>query len=228
VKVARVGVLAMAGLVLAGCVHRRAGVLAELPDPLFAAPVAQASPSAVSRPNADRSSGLSRAARAPAGWHPPGGVRDRWDCIVIHHSASQTGGARAFHEYHTKVRHWDELGYHFVIGNGTDTPDGCVEVGSRWTGQKHGAHCKVPGNYYNEHGIGICLVGNFERTQPTPAQMASLEKLTRFLMEACDISPGRIHTHGGVTGRTACPGRHFPVARFHRRLASTTAGGGYR
>jgi 5-methylcytosine-specific restriction endonuclease McrA len=27
---------------------------------------------------------------------------------------------------------WDELGYHFVIGNGTSSGDGVVEVGTRW------------------------------------------------------------------------------------------------
>ena len=30
-----------------------------------------------------------------------------------------------------QAKGWDELGYHFVIGNGTDTRDGQVEVGSR-------------------------------------------------------------------------------------------------
>ena len=67
---------------------------------------------------------------------------------------------------HRRDNQWDELGYHFVIGNGTHTGDGQVEVGSRWGKQKHGAHCKTPDNYYNDHGIGICLVGNFENSNP--------------------------------------------------------------
>ena len=76
---------------------------------------------------------------------------------------------------------WDELGYHFVIGNGRGTPDGMIEVGSRWHKQKHGAHCKTPDNYFNNHGIGICLVGDFTKRRPSAAQMASLEQLVRFL-----------------------------------------------
>jgi len=99
---------------------------------------------------------------------------------VVHHSATATGGAVAFDKYHREVNGWDELGYDFVIGNGTDTPDGYVEVGSRWRKQKTGAHCKTADNYFNEHGIGICLVGDFTRTSPTPRQMASLVRLTRF------------------------------------------------
>src|SRR5579863_9129173 len=55
-----------------------------------------------------------------AAWLPPH-PSDRWQCIVIHHSASDVGGAERFDRWH-RAKGWDELGYHFVIGNGTDTP----------------------------------------------------------------------------------------------------------
>src|SRR3954454_23857013 len=48
---------------------------------------------------------------------------DRWQCIVIHHSGGVSGGAMKFDDWH-RTKGWDELGYHFVIGNGTDTADG--------------------------------------------------------------------------------------------------------
>jgi hypothetical protein len=137
---------------------------------------------------------------------------------VIHHSATATGGARAFDDYHRKVNGWDELGYHFVIGNGRGTADGMIEAGSRWHKQKHGAHCKTPDNYFNNHGIGICLVGDFTKAPPSAAQMASLDKLVRFLSSACRIPPAMVTTHGAVTGKTACPGNLFPLARFQRSL----------
>ncbi|MFQ5589758.1 MAG: peptidoglycan-binding protein, partial [Phycisphaerae bacterium] len=57
-----------------------------------------------------------------------GRISPRWTTIVIHHSATETGGASLFDRFHRK-RGWDGLGYHFVIGNGTDTPDGLIEVG---------------------------------------------------------------------------------------------------
>ena len=145
-------------------------------------------------------------------------ISKRWTTIVIHHSATDGGGAKAFDEFHRSGNGWDELGYHFVIGNGTDTPDGQVEVGPRWQTQKHGAHCKTAGNYFNDHGIGICLVGDFDDTAPTPRQMASLERLVRFLMYQCGIPASQVTTHRDVTHRTRCPGRHFPLQELQRSL----------
>ncbi len=155
-----------------------------------------------------------------ASWFPRGGkISSRWKNIVVHHSATRKGGAKAFDRFHRK-KGWDELGYHFVIGNGTDTRDGHIEVGSRWHSQKHGAHCKTPDNFYNDHGIGICLVGDFTKSRPTPAQMASLERLTRFLSQRCRIAPSRVTTHRNVTHKTACPGHNFPITALRRSLLS--------
>lgn len=151
-------------------------------------------------------------------------LNHRWTHIIIHHSATDRGGAVAFDKVHREQNGWDELGYHFVIGNGTDTADGQVEIGGRWHKQKHGAHCKTPDNYYNDHGIGICLVGDFTTHPPSRAQMDALVNLCRFLMHTCDIPLDKIYTHRHATHRTACPGRQFPLATLKRRLApSVTA-----
>ena len=93
----------------------------------------------------------------PVTWIPPVAPR-QWKWIVIHHSATTTGGAAEFDKMH-KAKGWDELGYDFVIGNGSDTGNGQIEVGPRWTKQKIGAHAKSSDNRFNEYGIGICLVG---------------------------------------------------------------------
>jgi hypothetical protein len=151
------------------------------------------------------------------GWVPVIGVSSRWTCIVVHHSASDKGTPQAIDQAH-RQRGWDELGYHFVIGNGVDYPDGQIYVGSRWDKQKHGAHCKVPGNYYNEHGIGICLIGNLEEHPPTAAQMAALSRLIAFLEEQCGLDYDRVLTHGGITGKTLCPGRYFSMNDLYRRI----------
>ena len=154
-------------------------------------------------------------------WYPRGrSISPRWTHVVLHHSATRAGGAKRFDKYHRVRNGWDELGYHFVIGNGTDTPDGYVEVGPRWNKQKHGAHCKTPNNYFNEHGIGICLVGDFTRTRPTPRQLASLQRLLRFLSRECGITANRVAAHRGITGRTQCPGSLFPLTGFRRALGS--------
>ncbi|MDB5300436.1 MAG: N-acetylmuramoyl-L-alanine amidase [Phycisphaerales bacterium] len=152
------------------------------------------------------------------GWMPVA-KSDRWKCIVIHHSASEEGGAERFDEWHRK-KGWDELGYHFVIGNGSDTADGQVEVGSRWAKQKWGAHCKTDDEFYNQHGIGICLVGNFNGHPPDAKQMQSLARLVGFLSREFKIPPSRIYTHGGVTGKTQCPGKQFDVELLKRMVAA--------
>ena len=150
----------------------------------------------------------------------PANLSDRWECIVIHHSASNFGGAVRIDQWH-RAKGWDELGYHFVIGNGTDTPDGAVEVGPRWKKQKYGAHCKTPDEYYNQHGIGICLVGNFDNYDPSVAQMRSLQSLCAFLSKRFHIAPDHIFTHGGVTGKTDCPGKRFDVQKFRAALSAS-------
>ena len=151
-------------------------------------------------------------------WYPRGGrISSRWRSIVVHHSATRSGNAAEFDRYH-RSQGWDELGYHFVIGNGHGSPDGKIEIGSRWHKQKHGAHCKTVGNYYNEHGIGICLVGDFTKSRPTAHQLASLQRLVRFLRGEADIALSEVTTHGRVTRRTACPGRHFSLAGLRRAV----------
>lgn len=156
-------------------------------------------------------------------WFPSGGkISSRWTTVVVHHSATPTGDARSFDRFH-RDKGWDELGYHFVIGNGTSTGDGAIEVGSRWHKQKTGAHCKTASNYYNEHGIGICLVGDFTKTRPTRKQLASLTALTQFLSQECGISPDRVTTHGLINHTTKCPGQNFAIAPLRNSIAQGLA-----
>jgi len=146
-----------------------------------------------------------------------------WRYIVIHHSATPCGSAASFDNWHRNHNGWDELGYHFVIGNGTLTPDGCVEVGSRWTKQKHGAHCRVGDDEtYNDWGIGICLVGDFEHDRPTEAQMDALARLVDYLRVKYAIPDRCIIGHGDVD-TTRCPGRYFSFGNLFSRLRQRQA-----
>lgn len=151
-------------------------------------------------------------------WPPASGrLSRRWSTIVIHHSATHRGSAATFDGFH-RGKGWDELGYHFVIGNGSETPDGHIEIGPRWHKQKHGAHCKTPDQYFNEHGIGICLVGDFTKRPPTTRQMQSLSRLVNYLSYACNIPPERVTTHGQINPKTQCPGRMFSLAAVRSRI----------
>src|SRR5438477_2873081 len=67
--------------------------------------------------------------------------RQRWQFIVVHNSGTRQGNARVFDYYHRHVRRMQNgLAYHFVIGNGTSTGNGQIEVGDRWRRQINGGH----------------------------------------------------------------------------------------
>jgi N-acetyl-anhydromuramyl-L-alanine amidase AmpD len=136
-----------------------------------------------------------------------------WQFIVLHHSASQSGSVQSIHREHVRRKDsegnpWQGIGYHFVIGNGNGMNDGAVEATFRWQQQIHGAHS---GNaVFNARGIGICLIGNFENTAPTAAQLESVQKLVKALATRHGISRENLMGHASVKP-TACPGKHFPL-----------------
>jgi hypothetical protein len=155
-----------------------------------------------------------KAPDVPAEWLPAGAANN-WRWIVIHHSATPGGSAEQFDQSH-RQKGWDELGYHFVIGNGTGSRDGQVEVGSRWSKQKWGAHTKTADNQFNDFGIGICMVGDFDITNPSAAQMQSLTKLVAYLMQTYHIPPDRVIGHCEAKP-TDCPGAHVDLADIRQR-----------
>lgn len=148
----------------------------------------------------------------PGGWMPTHSER-AWSAIIIHHSATDYGNATIIDKWHRENNGWNGVGYDFVIGNGSNSGDGEVEPTYRWRGQLTGAHAGgTPGNWANEEGIGICLVGNFDKSTPTSRQMESLAKLVRFLQQRYRIPKSRVFGHGSVPGghSTDCPGKRFP------------------
>jgi len=156
----------------------------------------------------------------PRNWLPPSQLEKKWVAVVVHHSATENGNAAIFGKWHREGKHWEGIGYDFVIGNGSDSGDGQVEVTFRWRKQIPGAHCKTPNNWANRNGVGICLVGNFNRTVPTKQQMQSLLKLIRFLQQRYGIPKSRIYGHKTTPGArvTDCPGRKFPMGRLKSML----------
>ena len=147
--------------------------------------------------------------------------RARWKFIIVHNSGTRQGNARAFDYYHRNVRHMQNgMAYHFVVGNGTSSGDGQVEIGDRWRRQINGGH--VHSDYLNNISLGICLVGDFNRGQPTRAQLDATEELIKYLRDRC----GKVEGHAmGVRPHremnpprwaTDCPGDAFPYAWFRR------------
>ena len=145
---------------------------------------------------------------------------DKWKYIIIHHSGTEDGSALQFHRWHLN-KGWDKgVGYHFVIdSNESSKQDGQIESTPRWIKQEDGAHCKA--GDMNTRGIGICLVGNFDKERVSDKQMESLVLLVNKLRRHYKIPLNRIMGHGEVSGAsTHCPGRQFPWREFIDRLNS--------
>lgn len=142
----------------------------------------------------------------------------RWSYIVSHHSAIDRGNAEIYGNYHKRRGMKNGLAYHFVIGNGKDSGDGQVEIGPRWLEQLDGGH--VHTDEINKIGIGICLVGNFEKTYPTRRQLAALYELIDYLSGIVGTRKITYAVHKEIDGpkHTVCPGRNFPIKAYHRRL----------
>lgn len=138
-----------------------------------------------------------------------GGGDVAWGAIVIHHSGRAEGSAEAMDEYQRKVvRDPVGLAHHVVIGNGTGTPDGTVEVTGLWDRGVRTLHLFRRGDL--PPAISVAWVGDGESVAPTAAQATALANVLAALADRFSIPVDRVLTHREVEGRsTACPGRHF-------------------
>lgn len=148
-----------------------------------------------------------------------------WRYVVLHHSASPAGGYAQIDRQHRDRAGLDGCSYHFIIGNGTDSPDGTIEVTRRWSDQRPGAHCRDAKHpSVNEYGIGICLVGNLDEAAPTPKQIEAARALVAYLQDRYAIPGDRVGTHDAASKTpTACPGDHFPTEQILGRPSLASA-----
>lgn len=129
--------------------------------------------------------------------------------IVLHHSAS--GLDTTIHDinrWHLN-NGWSGIGYHYVI-----YPDGTIYRGR--PENKAGAHAYQDSKHEaNSDGIGICMIGNFQTSNPTEAQMSSVVWLIGDIHSRYPNIP--VIGHKDVMA-TACPGKLFPWDELRKRL----------
>lgn len=134
-----------------------------------------------------------------------------WSHITVHHTAILTGSdsssngraaeMRMIQRSHLNKRNprWGDVGYHYLID-----PEGRVYEGRRLAWR--GAHVKG----LNDHKIGVCLMGNFEITNPAAASLKSLERLLDDLRKRNNIPRSNVSHHTAVASAyTECPGRNL-------------------
>ena len=145
--------------------------------------------------------------------------KGRWRYIVVHNSGTRQGSAKAFEHYHRYVRRMPNgMAYHFVIGNGTSSGNGAIEIGNRWHRQIQGGH--VHSDYLNNIALGICFVGDFNNGRPTKVQLEAAEELVSYLRKRVGRVSGQkaaVRPHKAINPPrwpTDCPGDDFPYTWF--------------
>ena len=150
----------------------------------------------------------------------------RWNYIIIHHSAGDYGNIAHLQKVHRERQGKDlidAIPYHYIVGSGKGLGVGVVKSDWRQAFNIWGMHVSRHNVDRNFRGLGICLIGNFEKQQISKKQYKALVKLTKGLMEKYNISLVNVSGHGYTKGeQTKCPGKHFPMERFLRDLGSDT------
>lgn len=115
--------------------------------------------------------------------------------ITVHHSASENANAKTIALYHVKDRDWPGIGYHYIIKK-----DGkALQVNDLKTISYHSS-----GN--NLNSLGVCLIGDFTKTEPTVSQLDTLFKLTQYLASILPLKKVEPHS---AQSNTACPGDYL-------------------
>ena len=135
-----------------------------------------------------------------------------WRRLVVHGSGSEMGNARVVRAHHERRRPGLDCGvYHFVIGNGSYSGDGEVELGVRWRQQRPSAAMRV--QELNAESLSVCLIGTFQETGPTRAQWLALDELLAYLR--AQLGSIALRSHRGIESTAAsCPGPGLEAAHL--------------
>ncbi|MCC7145212.1 MAG: hypothetical protein IT443_02065 [Phycisphaeraceae bacterium] len=114
----------------------------------------------------------------------------RWKSVTVRLSGNTYGSAQTVTSQH-ELLGLRGLGYHFVMGNGSASPDGQIEVGFRWQHQMESAMPLGTPADSPDH-IQICLIGSARDGGSTPRQVQELVWLLRNLQLRLGISADKI------------------------------------
>lgn len=122
--------------------------------------------------------------------------------IIIHHTERNNDFPVFVRWRHKFLRKWDDIGYHYLIGNTRPfTKDGKLYFGR--PENMHGAHAQG----YNYNSIGICLIGNFDKKFPSEKQMNTLVTLIREKIWQYNIPVKNVLGHNELPDiKKSCPG----------------------
>lgn len=220
----RTFILSSLGIVLGGCASSGSRLASrDLPRPPYDLIAGGTDDTGADPQPTKTAANLPAAARPRATWAGGAAIPSRLNkmtkirAITVHHDAMVFTGrsdsdTRARLEsirrsHLNRSDKYGDIGYHFAVDrNGTVWQ--CREL--KW----QGAHVRT----HNEGNIGIVLLGNFEKQQPSRDQVAGMQRLVLDLRGRYRVAAKSIYTHrewGGAA--TLCPGRSLQAVMVERR-----------
>ncbi len=127
--------------------------------------------------------------------------------VTLHHSGSAeplrpqddpVEKLRGLQSWGARERNWWDVPYHFLLDL-----EGRIYEGRDWRYMGETNTSYDPAGHFL-----ISVIGNYERQEPTPAQLAAIADLMAWALEKLDLPPDRIGGHYNYA-RTGCPGQHL-------------------
>lgn len=127
--------------------------------------------------------------------------------VTLHHTGSTeplrphddpVQKLRGLQSWGATERNWWDVPYHYLLDL-----EGRIYEGRNWRYMGETNTAYDPGGHFL-----ISVIGNYERQEPTPAQLAAIADLMAWALKEFDLPLDRIggHYHYASTG---CPGRHL-------------------
>jgi hypothetical protein len=141
----------------------------------------------------------------------------RWERIAVSFSGHRFGSSQTVGMQHEGLG-LGGLGHHFVIGNGTGSADGRIDVGFRWQHQQSG---RVPWHVQPRPGsaeartLYVCVIGDGRESGPTRNQLRELTWLVRLLQARLEIASEQVEL---VDLGPYTVGPRFPVIELRQQL----------
>ena len=142
-----------------------------------------------------------------------------WQYVVIDHSGTRRDSLTSMAAEAKRLE--TDVPWHFVVGNGTESPAGALEVGERWRTQSPGAALHDPG--YDAVSISVCLVGDYNEETPAAESLDTLARLCAVLVRRHSIPLSHVTTHYGMVPWMQSPGRNFDILELRDRVADLLA-----
>ena len=127
--------------------------------------------------------------------------------VTLHHTGSAeplrpqddpVAKLRGLQSWGASARNWWDVPYHYLLDL-----DGRVYEGRDWRFMGETNTAYDPGGHFL-----ISVIGNYERQEPTAAQLESIANLMAWALREFDLPVERIGGHYNYT-TTGCPGRHL-------------------